>query len=35
MGSLNSSGRLESAKFGSHVYVADAVFTDLPMAADG
>jgi hypothetical protein len=35
LGTLNGDGRLVSPKFGTSVYVADAVFTDLPLAADG
>lgn len=34
MGTLNGAGRLETREFGAEVYVADAVYTDLPMAAD-
>ena len=35
LGNLNSQGRLEAASFGAKVYVADAIYTDLPLAADG
>lgn len=35
MGSLNGSGRLVAPRFGANVYVADAIYTDLPMQADG
>lgn len=35
MGSLNDQGRLVAAQFGAKVYVADAIYTDLPLAADG
>jgi hypothetical protein len=35
LGTLNSQGRLVSEKFGAKVYVADAIYTDLPLAADG
>ena len=35
LGTLNSAGRLVTREFGASVYVADAVYTDLPVAADG
>jgi hypothetical protein len=35
LGNLNSQGRLVAASFGAKVYVADAIYTDLPLAADG
>jgi hypothetical protein len=35
LGSLNSAGRLMTAQFGTDVHVADPIFTDLPLAADG
>jgi hypothetical protein len=35
MGTLNGNGRLVSREFGAGVYVADAIYTDLPLAADG
>ena len=35
LGNLNSAGRLVTAQFGAHVHVADAIYTDLPLAADG
>jgi hypothetical protein len=35
LGNLNSEGRLVTGEFGSNVYVADPIFTDLPLAADG
>jgi hypothetical protein len=35
LGTLNSAGRLVTREFGASVYVADAVYTDLPLAADG
>lgn len=35
MGTLNRSGRLVTPELGSNVYVADAIYTDLPMKADG
>jgi hypothetical protein len=35
LGTLNNSGRLVTREFGADVYVADAVYTDLPLAADG
>lgn len=35
LGTLNAQGRLVSREFGTGVYVADAIYTDLPLAADG
>lgn len=35
LGIWNGSGRLVTREFGAGVYVADAVYTDLPLAADG
>ena len=35
LGTLNGNGRLVSHEFGTEVYVADAIYTDLPLAADG
>lgn len=35
LGTLNGQGRLVSHKFGAGVFVADAIYTDLPLAADG
>lgn len=35
LGHLNGQGRLVTAKFGAKVYVADPIYTDLPLAADG
>lgn len=35
LGTLNHSSRLVTREFGTDVYVADAVYTDLPLAADG
>jgi len=35
LGTLNGQGRLVTDKFGAGVYVADAIYTDLPLAADG
>ena len=35
LGTLNGQGRLVTAKLGAKVYVADAIYTDLPLAADG
>jgi hypothetical protein len=35
LGSLNNAGRLVTPRFGAHIHVADAIFTDLPLAADG
>lgn len=35
LGALDNAGRLVTAQFGTHIHVADAVFTDLPLAADG
>lgn len=35
LGTLNGQGRLVTREFGTGVYVADAIYTDLPLAADG
>ena len=35
LGTLNTRGRLVTAPFGAKVYIADAICTDLPLAADG
>ncbi len=35
IGTLNSNGRLVTRELGAGVYVADAIYTDLPLAADG
>jgi hypothetical protein len=35
LGTLNAEGRLVTPEFGAHVYVADAIHTDLPLAPDG
>jgi len=35
LGTLNGQGKLVSREFGEGVYVADAIYTDLPLAADG
>lgn len=35
LGHLDSAGRLVTPKYGSRVYVADLIRTDLPLAADG
>lgn len=35
LGYLDSAGRLVTPKYGSRVYVADLIRTDLPLAADG
>jgi len=35
LGTLNAKGRLVTAQFGAKVYIADAICTDLPLAADG
>ena len=35
LGTLNGQGRLVTREFGPSVYVADAIYTDLPLAADG
>lgn len=35
LGTLNAQGRLVTREFGASVFVADAVYTDLPLAADG
>ncbi|MBM4263931.1 MAG: hypothetical protein FJ145_21240 [Deltaproteobacteria bacterium] len=34
MGTLNGNGRLVTQQFGTNIYVADAVYTDMPMKAD-
>jgi hypothetical protein len=35
LGTLNTEGRLVTPQFGVKVYIADAICTDLPLAADG
>jgi hypothetical protein len=35
LGMLNAEGRFATPQFGARVYVADAICTDLPLAADG
>jgi hypothetical protein len=35
LGTLNGQGRLVSREFGAGVYVANAIYTDLPLAPDG
>jgi hypothetical protein len=35
LGTLNGEGRLTVAKYGTRVHVADVIFTDLPLVADG
>jgi hypothetical protein len=35
LGRLNAEGRLVTPQFGVKVYIADAICTDLPLAADG
>ncbi len=35
LGTLNSQGKLVTREFGTGVFVADAIYTDLPLAADG
>jgi len=35
LGTLNSVGRLTVPKYGTKIHVADILFTDLPIAADG
>ena len=35
LGRLNAEGRFVTPQFGAQVYVADAICTDLPVAADG
>jgi hypothetical protein len=35
LGSLNAEGRLVTPQLGAKVYIADAICTDLPLAADG
>lgn len=34
LGTIDAQGRLVTPQFGSHVHVADPIFTDLPLAAD-
>src|SRR5215510_2418530 len=34
LGTLNAEGRLVTPQFGTQVYIADAICTDLPLAAD-
>ena len=35
LGTLNGQGKLVTREFAAAVYVADAIYTDLPLAADG
>jgi hypothetical protein len=35
LGTLNAEGRFVTPQFGAKVYIADAIGTDLPLAADG
>jgi hypothetical protein len=35
LGTLTAEGRLVTPQFGTKVYIADAIVTDLPLAADG
>jgi hypothetical protein len=35
LGTLNAEGRFVTPQFGAKVYIADAICTDLPLAADG
>jgi hypothetical protein len=35
LGTLNDAGRLTAAKYGTKIHVADIIFTDLPLEADG
>jgi hypothetical protein len=35
LGTLDARGRLVTPQFGARVYIADAICTDLPLAADG
>jgi hypothetical protein len=35
LGTLNAEGRLVTPQFGTKVYIADAIGTDLPLVADG
>jgi hypothetical protein len=35
LGTLNAEGRFVTPQFGAKVYIADAIVTDLPLAADG
>jgi len=35
LGTLNGDGRLTVQKYGTRIHIADIIFTDLPMVADG
>ena len=35
LGTLNSDGKLTAPKYGAKIHIADIIFTDLPMQADG
>ena len=35
LGTLNGDERLAVPKYGTRIHVADIIFTDLPLAADG
>jgi hypothetical protein len=35
LGTLNNQGKLVAGQLGTGVYVADPIYTDLPLAADG
>ena len=35
LGKLNGDGRFTAPKYGTKIHVADPIFTDLPMEADG
>jgi hypothetical protein len=35
LGNINSAGRLVTPQFGTNIHVVNAIFTDLPLAADG
>jgi hypothetical protein len=35
LGTLNAEGRFVTPQFGAKVYIADVIYTDLPLAADG
>jgi len=35
LGTLTADGRLRVPKYGTRIYIADVIFTDLPMKADG
>jgi hypothetical protein len=35
LGKLNGAGKLTVPKYGTKIHIADIIFTDLPMEADG